>query len=313
MKNFLITIVTIAVAFSITFYVLTNFYKHENELEDLSASTNTELYSNSNESDDTNTSTDDSDSTTDSATVNSDLLPDVDSILGDLQQWESYFNEDINLSSDFIPLDMNGEEIEKDAFLKELTTGDYVPVKLASGDVMYQLYELGGDEDESISDAIKDAGTVAYDYFLKEGTPLPEFNVVDLNGTTFTTDNTREKILILECWYVDSKPCIQEFPELNELYDKYEAYEDVVFLSFAFDNAGKLRKFLTKNEFRYPVVADQKSYLEDQLEVKQYPTHLIVDEYGNIEKMVTSVAQLKEALAKIAEPDLTQFDDQEGM
>lgn len=313
MKNLLITIVTIAVAFSITFYVLTNFYKHENKPEGLSANTSTELYTNANQADDTNDSSSDDSTTTDNATVNSDLFPDVDSFLGDVQQWDNYFKENINLSSEFIPLDMNGEEIEKDAFLKELTTGDYIPVKLSSGDVMYQLYELGGNEDEKISDAIKNTGTVAYDYFLKEGTSLPEFNVVDLNGTPFTTDNTREKILILECWYVDSKPCIQEFPELNELYDKYEAYEDVIFLSFAFDNANKLRKFLTKNEFRYPVIADQKSYLEDQLEVKQYPTHLIVDEYGNIEKMVTSVAQLKEALAKIAEPDLTQFDDQEGM
>ena len=53
--------------------------------------------------------------------------------------------------------------------------------------------------------------------------------------------------------------------------------------------------------------------MKDQIEVRQYPTHLIIDEDGNIEKMVSSVSQLEAALEKIAEPDLTDLEEEEGM
>ncbi|AUC16167.1 hypothetical protein BTO06_13795 [Tenacibaculum sp. SZ-18] len=324
MKNILITIVTMAVAFGISFYVLTNFYKHDNEL-DLEIEGTSNLYVNSSTDDttldtdadftdnDTETSYNESDLVTDTNSVNTDMFPDTEAIFADLTQWKTYFNRNVNLSSNFVPLNNQGEEIDKGDFLSDLTSGSFAPIKLLSGTEMYQLYDIENIQNQKISASVIEAADLAYAYFVKEGTKLPEFNFSDINGSNFSNSSTSEKIIILTCWKIDSKKSISEFSRLNKLYDKYEAYEDVIFLSISSDKSSKLLQFLTKKEFRYPVVADQESYMKDQIEVRQYPTHLIIDEDGNIEKMVSSVSQLEAALEKIAEPDLTDLEEEEGM
>ncbi|CAL2057463.1 Peroxiredoxin [Tenacibaculum sp. 190524A05c] len=318
MKNILITIVTMAVAFGITFYVLSNFYKKDNELEfnadgtaTFSSTTEPEDTYTEETSDDSNDESSDDNTKTTSTTdfSDNDMFPDLDVVLADSDKWETYFKENINLSSDFIPLDTDGEEIEKSDFLSDLTSGSFVPLKLLSGDQIYQLYPTDEIDDKGILSFSKSEADVAYAYFSKEGTKLPEFNFQDINGNRYSSGSTNGKIIIITCWHMGSKTSIREFPKLNRLYDKYEAYEDVVFLSLAFDKSDKLLQFLTKNEFRHPVIANQEAFMRDEIGAKQYPTHLIIDEDGNIEKMVSSVGQLEAALQKIAEPDLTEFND----
>ncbi len=310
MKNLLITIVTIVGAFSLTYYVLTDLFENN----DFNYTTNTKEVSNKTINNSSNYVAEETDTETEEQepvienTEENDLIPDVSEFLSSQKNWKTYFNENINLSSDFIPLNIEGEEVEKDEFLNSLTSGNYIPVKLTSGEEMYQLYELDdSDVQKKIGKSVKLTSNTAYTYYQKIGTALPEFEFTDLNGTVFSSQNTKDKVLILTCWYINSKTCIKEFPKLNDLYDRYEAYEDVVFLSLAFDSSSKLKKFLIKKAFRYPVIPNQKTYMNEELEIKQYPTHLIIDEDGNIEKMVSSVEELTIALEKIAVPDLGDF------
>ncbi len=313
MKNLLITIATIIGAFSLTYYVLTNLF----ETNDFNSGTKTNVVSEQTVNDSNNSTSEETETTTealpeednsDAIADGNDMLPDVTQYLNSQKNWRNYFEENINLSSDFIPLNEEGEEIDKDQFLNDLTSGDFAPIKLASGEEMYQLYELNDtDSQNKIGKSIKLVANTSYSYYQKLGTPLPEFNFIDLNGSHFSSENTKNKVLILTCWYINCKTCIEEFPKLNNLYDKYEAYEDVVFLSLAFDSSDKLKKFLIKKTFRYPVIPNQKKYMDKKLGIKQYPTHLIVDEEGNIEKMVSSVEELMIALEKIAAPDLAEF------
>ena len=317
MKNILITIVTMAVAFGITFYILTNFNQQNNDELDFLVEEKTALNSstdsndtlkedNADDSDDVD-STDNSDIDTD--TSNNDLFPDVATILSNFPKWETYYIDNINLSSDFIPLDNEGKEINKGDFLSDLTSGSFAPLKLLSANVMYQLYKIEDVKNPKIITHIKEEADIAYAYFNRIGQKLPEFKFSDINGNRFSSASTNGKIVIVTCWEINSKASVNEFPKLNKLYDKYEAYEDVVFLSMATDTSDKLLQFLTKQEFRHPVIANQESYMKDQVQVRQFPTHLIVDEEGNIEKMVSSVSQLEAALEKIAEPDLTNFNE----
>ncbi|MFY7671316.1 TlpA family protein disulfide reductase [Tenacibaculum sp. MEBiC06402] len=319
MKNILITIVTMAVAFGITFYILTNFYEQNNNELDFISDETTALTTSS-DSDDSLDDDDSDDEYNDDITninadsdtdndSNNDLFPDVETILSNYPKWETYYNKNINLSSDFIALDNQGKEIEKGDFLSDLTSGSFAPIKLLSGNLMYQLHNIEDVKDQKIITSVKNEADLAYAYFNKIGSKLPEFNFSDINGNRFSSASTDGKIIILTCWETKSKASINEFPQLNKLYDKYEAYEDVVFLSFATDKSSKLLEFLAKNELRHPVVANKESYMKDQVGVRQFPTHLIVDEDGNIEKMVSNFSQLEAALEKIAEPDLTNLNE----
>jgi peroxiredoxin len=317
MKNILITIVTMAVAFGITFYLLTNFHQQNNDELDflteettaLSSSADSDKTLKENNLDDVDNDDDLDDTDSDTDISSNDMFPDTSTILSNNPKWETYFNKNINLYADFISLDSEGKEIDKGDFLSDLTSGSFAPIKLLSGNLMYQLYNIEDIDNSNIINSIKEKANLAYAYFNKVGTKLPEFNFSDINGSRFSSASTDGKIIILTCWEINSKTSIKEFPRLNKLYDKYEAYEDVVFLSISSDKSDKLLQFLTKNELRHPVVANQGAYMKDQVEVLQFPTHLIVDEDGNIEKMVSNVDQLEAALEKIAEPDLTNFNE----
>lgn len=310
MKNLLITFVTIAVGFGITYYVLDSVLNPNKSINNGIVNSNTSLTNSDNEGSESKTAgenTDDNTSETNNDQQSNEMFPeDLDQHLVSLESWNDYYEKNIDLSSEFIALNADGEEIEKGDFLSDLTSGEYAPIKLMAGEEMYQLYNLDETQGQ-IADSIKKTAEIVSVYHEKEGTKLPEFNFVDLNGTKFSSENTKEKIIIMKCWHINDKPGIAEFKELNDLYDEYEAYEDVLFLSLAYDQPSALKQFLTKNEFRYPVIANQRDYIENEIGVTHFPTHLIIDEEGYIEKMAHSVKELKEALNRMSAPDISDI------
>lgn len=222
---------------------------------------------------------------------------DFESIKKSQSLWWTYHNKNIVLSSNFIALDNSSNRISKDLFLKNLTKGDFIPLKLTSKDsVYYKLYRLDETSDKSIPDVIKNVVDEAYKNFRMEGTVFPKISVKDLNGVEYTNENTKGKVVVLKCWFIACAPCVAEFPQLNELVEKYKNRTDVVFISLAFDSKEKLETFLLKKTFRYAVVPDQKQFTFYDLDVKSYPTHIIIDKNGIIRKMVTSADEMIDAL-----------------
>ena len=222
---------------------------------------------------------------------------DFESIKKSQSLWWTYQNKNIVLSSNFIAFDHSSNRISKDLFLKSLATGDFIPLKLTSTDsTYYKLYQLDKKSDKSIPDVMKSIAEEAYKNFRLEGTVFPKFELKDLNGVEYNTENTKDKIVVLKCWFIACPPCIEEFPKLNELVEKYKNHSDIVFISLAFDSKEKLEPFLLKNPFLYAVVPDQKQFVFYDLNIKEYPTHIIIDKNGIIRKVVTSADEMIDAL-----------------
>jgi len=222
---------------------------------------------------------------------------DFESIKKSQSLWWTYHNQNIILSSNFIALDNLSNRISKDLFLKNLTTGDFIPLKLTATDsVYYQLFKLDQTSDKSIPDVVKSVADEAYKNFRMEGKVFPKFNFQDLNGIEYSNENTKGKIVVLKCWFIACAPCVAEFPQLNELVEKYKNRTDIVFISLAFDSKEKLQPFLLKKPFRYAVVPDQKQFMFYDLDIKSYPTHIIIDRKGIIRKVVTSADEMIDAL-----------------
>ncbi len=231
---------------------------------------------------------------------------DYSEITVDTDTWTEYYETNIDLNTDFIAVDIDGNETTKKEFLERLITGRYIPVKLESGVETYQLYKVGPDVTKSITNAVKKEADIIYHFYIRENAPFPEFNFEDLSGNEYTSANTSGKFMVLLCWFTQSQTCISEFGKLNDLYDKFEDQEHVVFLGLAFDDSKKLKRFLSEKEFRYHVVPSQKQFLKNELQIKQYPTHIIVDEYGIIKHMFNNVDDLSNALNEIINGDLIE-------
>lgn len=135
-----------------------------------------------------------------------------------------------------------------------------------------------------------------------KGQPFPDFELTSLDGTVYTKDELKGKILLVNFWFSRCTPCIQEMPEMNEMVDEFKD-EDIVFLAPTFDNEDQVNKFLTRRDFKYDIVPDVKDFCLE-MNVRSYPTHFVVNREGTIEKViigysVMTVKGLKKSIRKL--------------
>jgi thiol-disulfide isomerase/thioredoxin len=208
-------------------------------------------------------------------------------ILKDFTSWWNYHSYNINLTANYIALDENSNVIERENFLKSLSSGKYVAFKLVTSDstLKYKLHKLDAQADKNIGADMQHFADTHYQYFKMEDKPIPDFNFTDLNGKVYNTATTKDKIVVLKCWFIRCGTCVKEMPKLNEVVKKYQNREDIVFVSLAYDDEEKLKQFLTKTKFDYAVCYVPEQYFDEKLKISAYPTHIIVSKKGVISKV----------------------------
>lgn len=213
-------------------------------------------------------------------------------------KWWTYYYYNTPLSSNFTGLTEQSDTIEKRQFLEELMTGNYIPLRLKSTDKskIYKLFRLNPNPDNSIKTTIKNESLISLKHLNMEGLPLPEFKFTDLNGNTYTNENTRGKTVILKTWYINCAVCITEIPKLNELVENYSKRKDILFVSLALDEKNKLEQFLLKKSFDYQIVPKQREFIGKKLKLQAYPSHLVIDENGIIIKVTNKASEMIEFL-----------------
>ncbi|WP_422089307.1 TlpA family protein disulfide reductase [Tenacibaculum ovolyticum] len=294
MKNIIPALLSIIIGFALSFFGLNTFFNSTTKItpkEVIATKKETPIK----EKSETPIEVAKTEGNTKSITTNVNLT----NIQESFSNWNSYHKENIDLMSTFIALDDKGIVMDKGIFLTLLRTGAYISVKSEKeGGIQYQLVTVKEGTDEKIKKSITSKATIAHHYFKMEGKKLPSYDFVDLNGKSHNKEDTKGKLIVLKCWFITCKVCVEEFPELNKLVDKYKD-NNVDFVSLAFDEKDKLIKFLETKTFKYVTVPNQKKYMSKKLKVKQYPTHLIVDSRGIIIKMVSNVKTLTYELNRI--------------
>lgn len=226
--------------------------------------------------------------------------PDVDPLIiqKNFMEWWTYQSGNIMLSSDFIALDLDFKIIEKEAFLKKLSEGYTIPIRLQASDslVYYKLYPLESTSDSNIKPTISTSAIEEYEHFKMEGTKFPEFKFVDLEGKVLTNESIKNKIVVIKCWYIHCAACIKEFPQVNALAEKYKDRSDILFLSLAEDTPEQLKVFLARKPLSYSVVPNQKKFMNETLLLNAFPTHFILNKQGFVAKVLMNFESLEAAL-----------------
>ncbi len=219
-------------------------------------------------------------------------------ILKNFDTWWAYNSININLTANYVALNENSEVIDRENFLKSLTSGKYVTFKLVTSDssLKYKLHKLDAQADVSIGTNMKRFVDTHYHYFKMEGKQIPDFNFTDLNGKIYNSETTKEKIVVLKCWFIHCFMCVKEMPKLNKIVEKYRNQKDVVFISLAYDDEEKLKQFLKKTKFNYAVVPISEQYFEEKLKIYTFPTHLILSKKGVISKVMDNADEMILAL-----------------
>ena len=225
-------------------------------------------------------------------------------ILKDQKNFVNYWYSTMDLSSDYIALDVSLKQMAKGEFLKQIATGTYLPLRLISDSSSnyYQLYKIDTPVDNYITTMLQAIGTDEYKNFEWEGKPLPEINYVDLEGKKYDSETIKGKILVLDFWFIGCTACVAEMPKLNKLKAQYSNRKDILFAAIAFDKENALKEFMKKTDFHYDIISDTTSYLVKKIGINAFPTSVIINQEGNVVKILDDqyhgLEGLKEILRK---------------
>lgn len=112
------------------------------------------------------------------------------------------------------------------------------------------------------------------------GIDFKEFKAIDLKGDSIDKNDFKGKINVINVWFIGCSPCEMERPELNGLVDLYKGNNNVVFISFARNDANELPPFLANHPVLYKIIPTQKSEIIRIFGADVYPANIIVDKDG---------------------------------
>lgn len=158
---------------------------------------------------------------------------------------------------------------------------------------------------------------------MKTGNPVPDFNLVDLEGKEFhLAEAKNRKVVFLILWAVWCDPCIDEIPRLNELQEKYgERGLEILGVAVPYGQDEKgVRGFARRNTILYSLLFDDNDVISEQLGAMFVPHNYLIGADGvlsyegaaipnNIESRIEAL--LKE-IPEIPEVSVTASQAEEG-
>ncbi len=195
--------------------------------------------------------------------------------------------QEIMLDGESFPVyDKAGEKIKGEKMMEIMMSGNYTPDFYVDQNKKIKaavLRDATGDEKnmmkEMQAEMIGESELIGKDAF--------PFSAEDINGNQYSLTNLKGKIIVMNFWFVECKPCVMEMPDLNELVKKYEG-KDVVFLGFATNETSRINSFLKEKEFSYNIIPNSSNVAKDY-NVSGYPTHIVIDRNSKIEYLTSGL------------------------
>lgn len=111
---------------------------------------------------------------------------------------------------------------------------------------------------------------------------IPSHSLQTIDGTTIDLSKMQGKPIVVNFWFAACKPCIEELPLLNHIFEKYAGR--VHFIAITFEDKVKVKSFLKTHRFDFVSVVSAKEYIS-KLGVKYYPKNIFIDKNGIIRKI----------------------------
>lgn len=180
--------------------------------------------------------------------------------------------------------------IKEGEFMKIMMSGDYIPEpyidinKVVKAFVFRKATELEKEQMKEMQANMQNSGQNKSELIGKEAFP---FSVTDISGNKYSLEKLKGKVIVINFWFVECKPCVMEIPDLNDLVEKYKGKE-VVFLGFATNDKSKIESFLKTKTYKYNIIADSKE-IAALYKANSYPTHLVIDKNSIISYYITGL------------------------
>lgn len=134
------------------------------------------------------------------------------------------------------------------------------------------------------------------------GKPAPDFTLTDLLGKPVKLSSLKGRVVLLDFWATWCGPCRIEMPRVQKLHRDFRAKGLTVYGVNVGEELTKVRPFLTKNGYTFPMLLDRKRAVAEKYGVNGIPTLVIVDRKGSVHSYFVGVREdsvLRNALADL--------------
>ena len=193
------------------------------------------------------------------------------------------FSQPLMLDGKSIPVCLStGRQIPADSLDFYLGTGNLIPEPFINDRKEVKAFVLRTASEQEKGMMMRMSAPMEKVDLANESIPgsLPLRNLKNKEVQLSDFNPKKEKITVINFWFIECKPCKMEIPDLNKLVEKYKDY-DVEFLAIALNKPDQLKDFLKKTDFDYQVlsIAEQQTI---ELGIQGYPTHFILNRQGQV-------------------------------
>ncbi|WP_140937883.1 TlpA family protein disulfide reductase [Sphingobacterium lumbrici] len=114
------------------------------------------------------------------------------------------------------------------------------------------------------------------------GKAAPDFTCKTMDGKDISLNSLKGKVVVINFWFTQCRPCVEEIPELNAIANKYKGNTDVVFLGIEVrpeTTKEEVEKFLKRVPFVYEIAMGGKDAAA-LYEAKTFPANFVIDKEG---------------------------------
>jgi len=114
------------------------------------------------------------------------------------------------------------------------------------------------------------------------GSRAPSFNLKNLEGSPFSLESQKGKVVLLRFWSTQCKSCKEEMPKLEATYQGLKSSGMVMITVNIRDTAEKTAEFIKGMELTFPVLIDENRDAARRYKVFGVPTSFLIDKEGII-------------------------------
>ncbi len=118
-----------------------------------------------------------------------------------------------------------------------------------------------------------------------EKKPLIQYTLLGLKNDTLTSEQCKNKVVVMDFWTTTCGVCYRLFPKIQELSDHYKNNKDVIIIAVNDGKTDSISKFMKAkgvDKYTFPFMYDISKTLNSFLQIKAYPLTCIIDKKGNI-------------------------------
>jgi len=161
-------------------------------------------------------------------------------------------------------------------------------------------------------------GDTTYYYFPSAdcilGAQLPEFTATTMAGTVIDKEYFKEKVSVINFWFIGCKPCEAEMPGFNKLVEKYVS-SPVTFLAIGRNSPDDINEFLAEHPFHFDHISYGEPIIQNNFKHKwAYPFTIVADRNMKIlytkaggKDDTTAIDHIQEALIPVIDKALEEY------